>query len=273
MDTVISENVKVPNSLLVSGVTGGDVDNEVFDHLGQYGKIERVIKVTSHEAKFKDTSIVEYSSGGAVEYLKDTLPYDKPSSDPNLIHHIQLLSDLYTADRGSTLTQTYLSELKNVARLRGADFGKVLLDELARIQESTKPKTTEPDASGMRTESQHPSPAHTADAMAAGDHQTHPHECDSPSPEVGASMSPPPRHQTQYLPPELLTTPDIQKVVVEHVTKNSDLPLHYHGNTRLRPFSGRIPCPSSESDYDMWRSNVEFYLACYTCFTYNQKNG
>lgn len=36
--------VKVPNSLLVSGVTGSDV---VFDYLGQYRKIERVIKVTS----------------------------------------------------------------------------------------------------------------------------------------------------------------------------------------------------------------------------------
>lgn len=49
--------------------------------------------------------------------------------------------------------------------------------------------------------------------------------------------------------------------MVEHGIKNSDLHSHYHGNTRLRPFSGKIPCPPSESDYDTWRSNVEFYLA------------
>lgn len=74
-------------------------------------------------------------------------------------------------------------------------------------------------------------------------------------------MPPSPKNPIQYLPSEHLSTPEIQKVVVEHVIKNSDFPLPYHGNTRLRPFSGRIPCPSSESDYDTWRSNVEFHLA------------
>lgn len=262
MDTVISENVKVPNSLLVSGVTGSDIDNEVFDYLGQYGKIERVIKVTSSEAKFQHTAIVEYSSGGAIEYFKNVLPVDRPTSNPNIVHHIQLLSELYTADRGSTLTQTYLSELKDVAQLSGADFEKVLLDELARIQESTKPKTTEPGASGISQESQHTSPVRIVDATPfdRGDNQTHSHEGDSPPLEAGAAISPP-RNPIQYLPSEHLSTPEIQKVVVEHVIKNSDLPLHYHGNTRLRPFSGKIPCPSSESDYDTWRSNVEFFLA------------
>lgn len=116
MDAIISENVRVPNSLLVSDVTGGDVDNEVFDCLGQYGKIERVIKVTSSEAKFQRTAIVEYSLGRAIEYLKSVLPVDRDSSNPNIVHHIELLSELYTADRSLTLTQTYLSELKDVTK-------------------------------------------------------------------------------------------------------------------------------------------------------------
>lgn len=251
MDTVTRENVKVPNSLLVGGVTGCEVDNEVIEYLGQYGKIERVLNVTSKEAKFQNSAIVEYSSGRAIEHLKDTLPVDRPSSSPDIVHHIELLSELYTADRGSTLTQTYLGELKAVAQLSGADFAKLLQDELARIQASTNPQTPQPVASGSNQESHYASPAHppgvTTPALQA-----------SPV-EVGAAVSSPPK--IQYLPYEHLSTPEIQKVVVEHVVKSSDLPHHYQGNTRLRPFSGRIPCPSAESDYDTWRSNVEFFLA------------
>lgn len=91
---------------------------------------------------------MEYSSGGAIEHLKDTLPVDRPSSSSDIVHLIELLSEQYTADRGSTLTQTYLSELKDVAQLSGADFAKLLQDELARIQASTKPQTTQSVASG-----------------------------------------------------------------------------------------------------------------------------
>lgn len=60
----------------------------------------------------------------------------RPSSDSNIKHHIQLLFSLYTANVGLTLS--YLSELKSVAKSCGADFEKVLLEELARIQHSTK---------------------------------------------------------------------------------------------------------------------------------------
>lgn len=262
MDIVASEHVKVPNALLISGVADSTADDEVFDYLGQYGKIERVIKVSSSEAKFKDTAILEYSSGRAIEYLKDTLPVNRPTSNPYVVHHIQLLSELYTADRGSTLTQTYLKELKDVAHLSGAEFEKVLLDELARIQESTKPKITEPDASGVNQESQHTSPAHIPDVTPVNPNgQILSPGRDSSPIEEGAAVSPSPRNATQYLSPEHISTPEIQKVVVEHVIKNSDLSPHYHSNTRLRPFSGRIPCHSSESDYDTWRSNVEFHLA------------
>ncbi len=243
MDTVTRENVKVPNSLLVRGVTGCDVDNEVFEYLGQFGKIERVIKVISREAKFQNSAIVEYSSGAAIEHIKDTLPVDRPSSSPDIVHHIELLSELYTADRSSTLTQTYLSELKGVAQLSGADFAKLLQDEVARIQASTKPQTTQPVATGSNQGSHYASPAHSPGVT---------------TPELQSS---PTKIPIQYLPSEHLSTPEIKKVVVEHVIKNSDLPLDYQGNTRLRPFSGRIPCPSAESDYDTWRSNVEFFLA------------
>ncbi|KAM3849344.1 zinc finger CCHC domain-containing protein 12-like [Diretmus argenteus] len=48
-------------------------------------------------------------------------------------------------------------------------------------------------------------------------------------------------------------------MVVEHIVKSSDMSSNHH--TRLRPFSGKTPCPGLEVDYDTWRSNVEFYFS------------
>ena len=145
MDVIESEHVKVPNSVLVGGLTGSEVDNEVMEYLVQFGSIGRIIKVTSDEQQFKNTAIVEFKSGEPIQFLRDSLPCKRTSSNPDVIHHIQLLSDLYAADKSSSVTYAYLTELKGIARLSGTDFEKVLLDELARIQSSTKSLTTEPE--------------------------------------------------------------------------------------------------------------------------------
>ncbi|XP_054882762.1 paraneoplastic antigen Ma3 homolog [Poeciliopsis prolifica] len=56
-----------------------------------------------------------------------------------------------------------------------------------------------------------------------------------------------------------LNPPQIQRVVVEHVVRNADLT----GSTslRLRTFSGRLPKPSNEADFESWRSQIESLLA------------
>lgn len=270
MEVIQSENVKVPNSVIVGGLTGDEIDNEVMEYLGQFGSIGRIIKVTSVEAQFKDTAIVEFTSGGPIQFLQDVLPCKRPSRNPDVTHHIQLLSELYAANKSSSVTQSYLTELKGIAKLSGADFEKVLLDELARIQEATKGHhTTEPDASVV---SQEPQPtSHTAQTeLAANESHTpikiatdliHSPERDSLPFTVGAEASPLHRKQTLYLPPEQLTSPEVQRVVVEHVIKSSNMSSQYHGHAKLRPFSGKSPSPCSESDYDTWRNNVEFHLA------------
>ena len=111
MDAIQTKNVKVPNSLLVGGLIDDEVDNEVFDCLAQFGAIERIIKIVSSEPQLKDSAIVEFKSGETIQFLQDTLPDKRPSSNPNVSHHIQLLSDVYSADRGSSLTRNYLAEL------------------------------------------------------------------------------------------------------------------------------------------------------------------
>ena len=137
------------------------------------------------------------------------------------------------ADKSSNLTDSYLAELKGIAKLSGADFEKLLLDEVAKLQKSTKtqPESLAPDS---------PLPVKRVTDLIDLD---------------------PLRPQPYGLSPEHFTPPEVQKVVVEHVIKNSDPPSSYQGRVKLRPFPGKVPCPCSESDYDTWRSNVEFLLA------------
>ena len=258
-----AENVKVPNSVLVDGLTGEVIDNEVFDYLGQCGPIERIIKVTSSEV------IVEFKSGEPIHYLQSTLPCRRPTSNPNVTNNIQCLSDLYAADRSSTLTHTYLAELKNVAKLSGADFEKVLYEELTRIRESTKSQTAEPGMSKTDHEplltidltSTQAVTNPTQSPVKVVTDETHSHEHDSLSLLVGIEALPSPKKSGLHLSSEHLTTPEVQKVVVEHVIRNSDVASQYHGHTKLRCFSGKTPCPNLESDYDAWRSTVDFFLA------------
>lgn len=269
MDIIKTENVKVPNSVLVGGLTGEEIDNEVIEYLGRFGSIERTIKVTSTEAQFRNTVIVEFQSGEPLLFLQSSLPCRRPTSNPNVTNHIQCLSDLYLADKGSSLTHTYLAELRNVAKLSGADFEKVLLGELTRIRESTNPQRPEaslpqPDCGPSLTSDSTltqtvTNPTQTPVRVVTA--ETHSHEHDSFSLIVGAEAVPSPKKSGIYLPSEQLTSPEVQRVVVEHVIRNSDMASQYHGSTKLRSFSGKIPCPSLESDYDTWRSNVDFYLA------------
>lgn len=269
MDVIQSQNVKVPDSVLVGGVTGDEADNEVMEYLAQFGSIGRIIQVTSSEPQFKDTAIVEFKSGEAIKFLQGTLPCKRPSSNPNVVHHIQFLSELYAADKSSSLTQSYLTELRYIAKLSGADFEKVLIDELVRIQESTKSQDTA--ELNVPNVSQEPQPVSSPDQteppanvnqspMTVDSDLIHPHACDSFPIAAGVGTSPSHGKQTLYLPSEQLITPEVQKVVVEHVIKNSDISSQYHGHTKLRPFSGKVPCPYLESDYDTWRNNVEFHL-------------
>ncbi|KAK7938973.1 hypothetical protein WMY93_002299 [Mugilogobius chulae] len=54
------------------------------------------------------------------------------------------------------------------------------------------------------------------------------------------------------------TNPPEVRYVVEHVIKNDDS-LH-HSAQKLKTFSGRVPRPPNETDYETWRSAVELML-------------
>uniref|UniRef100_A0A669CJA3 Paraneoplastic antigen Ma-like C-terminal domain-containing protein n=1 Tax=Oreochromis niloticus TaxID=8128 RepID=A0A669CJA3_ORENI len=62
------------------------------------------------------------------------------------------------------------------------------------------------------------------------------------------------------IPQSFITHPEAQKVVVEHIVRSEALVSSVNASFRLRNFSGKLPCPSHEVDFDTLRHSVELLL-------------
>lgn len=129
MDVIVTENIKVPNSLIVTGITNTSVDEELYEYLKKFGSVDRVIKVSEQTSEFYGKAIVEYAFGAAVQTLEKDLPIDRTSeSDDNVVFHIEALASVYSCKKGTGLTTTFLLDLKNIAKLSGKPFEDIVRD-------------------------------------------------------------------------------------------------------------------------------------------------
>ncbi len=67
--------VKVPNAVLISGITGTEVDEEILDFVKQYGSIHRIIPISYPSSESQESLIIEFSCGLALQTLQIILPY------------------------------------------------------------------------------------------------------------------------------------------------------------------------------------------------------
>ncbi|XP_070398839.1 zinc finger CCHC domain-containing protein 12-like [Nothobranchius furzeri] len=245
MEVVKTEKVKVSNAVLISGLTDTDLDNEVFGFMEGFGPVNRRIKLPNC-----DQIIVEFQHEATVKELKkQCLPYDKPCTrNPDVFFHIQDLASAYSLETSTSATDAYLSELRDIAARSNQSFKDLLMEELAKIGESIGRDT---HASEPVTE---PEPMLHSDQVTYSLPLT---------PEVNymnnSKDNCPPTEtgkQNPCIPPNLLNTPEVQRVIVEHIVKSSEVIPPPTSQYRLKPFSGRVPHPSFETDYDTWRSSV-----------------
>lgn len=265
MDIIVKENVKIPNAVLVSGITSTEVDEEIFDFLKKYGSISRIVKVPSTGPEVQ--VIVEYEQGTAVEVLEaNFLPYRRTcTTDPNIVHHVQSLASVYTSKGGTAATNTYLSGLKDLAKLSGRSFEDILQEELARISDTVKCKTpseifedpVDSEPSLTQNDIQTLTPGFISVPVEVS--QTS-HEPKTDAKTRNLSFSGGERSSTFHFPSDQLSTPEVQRVVVEHIVRSGELASQIHSSCKLKSFSGRFPQPNFEVDYDTWRSSVEFCL-------------
>ena len=261
MEVIQKEGVKIPNSLLVSGLVNTPDDQELYDFLKQHGSIQRTIQIDLPRSEKGDQIIVEYTAGTALQSL--ALPYKLASkSRTDVIYHIEALASVYTPAISQSATETYLTELKEIAKLSGKNFAAVLKEELSRITETV----SEEDLEGEEEDKGAKMNIIQGNAFQATE-QVNPQLNVFPSqqphnPTINPVQSQrPPAEKTQpALSLNELYPAELQKVVVEHIVKHEDSQAQSHASLRLRPFSGRSPRPNNEVDYETWRSNADFLL-------------
>lgn len=59
MEIVDRENVKIPNSVIVSGITGTDADEALKDFLSRYGRTARTLKIDDPKSSYHKNAIVD----------------------------------------------------------------------------------------------------------------------------------------------------------------------------------------------------------------------
>lgn len=263
MDFIQRSGVKIPNAVIISGVTGvKEQDDEVIGFLKKYGTIERSLYVDDDSSQFYQNLIVEYSSGADVEDLKAILPYINRmvQSEHSNVYAIKTLSSVYTTEIGSGITKTYLTELKTLAKLSGNEFEEVLKEMMSRISKdigAAAPVTEE--ASPMHVETIVVTPQ-----LLSPNEQPPISFSDASQRKFGLNVTDSVPITSERRAPSLsisdMNPPEIQKVVVEHIVRREDVSSHLQSPARLRFFSGKTPRPNNEADYDTWRSHVELLL-------------
>lgn len=262
MDFVLSSGIKVPNAVIVSGTLNSSDDEGVLDFFKQYGTF-RAVPVVDPNSEFFKNLIVEYRSGNAIDALTDLLPYTyEVEGKPGVKYHVRALSSVYTAKVGGSATKSYLDEIKQVAKLSGKSFEEVLKSMMTEISEIIG--SSETDDECMLSSMQVDDPNR--------ENQLHPsletseiarQQFSEDPPQVGLIQGGAEPHlpvdfkKSPFSAANSFNPPEIQKVIVEHIVKKDDLIAHSYSPMRLRSFSGRIPRPSGETDYDTWRSHVE----------------
>ncbi len=190
------------------------------------------------------------------------------TSHADVIFNVRALSSVYTQATGDDVTRDYLEELQEISTVSGKPFQLVIQEELRKLNAASSLIDLSPMSSDspVAAESQTPQFSQSqgageeALASPSSDQVSFPSVQQSKEPNLtktnGANTVP----MSAALPMDVLSPPSVQRVVVEHVVRTTAAVSTQYVPMRLRSFSGKIPRPSNEPDYDTWRSSVDFLL-------------
>lgn len=257
MEFIEQSGVKVPNSVIVSGIVGSSAEKEVLTFLTGYGSINRTLIVEDPTSELHSNLIVEYTYGTAMQSLEPMLPHTQTlSGESSSGYCVRALANIFCQKVGGSVTQTYLGELKRVAKLSGKDFEEMLKEALAQIGESME--VSEPAETKLSSQQpkEYNQPKSSPLLLLDIPLESEPNQTDP--------LIIPPPSPVQKVIPSLnsgtINPPEIQKLVVEHIVRSEEKSSYAHSSLRLRTFSGKNPRPYSEADYDTWRSHVDLMM-------------
>lgn len=249
MDFVEQSGVNISHSVMISGVANTSADDEILDFLRSYGPLRRVLPVNDPKSTFYKNLIAEFEEADAFSEVNSLLPYKhKSRSAADRVYSVTALANEYTATaRSSNPTPDYLNTFKEIADSSGIRFEDVLKTVMDQIHHHLKTESRVTNNDDMKEEAEE-------DVLAQPVPKLQPLLPQLPTEPVGTGST-----QRLSLSHDDLNPPGVQRVVVEHLVRNTDLSAPVA--LRLRSFSGRIPKPSNEADFESWRSQIDLLLA------------
>ncbi|KAL3987782.1 hypothetical protein ACER0C_014897 [Sarotherodon galilaeus] len=285
MDVVLRESVRIPNSVVVSGLTGSETDEEVSTFLQKYGSINRYFRLDDPESDYHKHMIIEFTHETAMHTLEPLLPLRLPSTaQAGIVYELQALGSVYTLDARNKATKMYMEQLREIAKLSGNSLEEMLKEELKNLVSSagsaiSQSPQTGPESSTVQSPLPQKDLTSKGDVSFSEDPQsvapldstvlTSPNNASKPltSPNFSENLTDFSPSQTLPVSSGATTSPIIdvnptavQRVVVEHVMRNNESSPQFTSSSRLRAFSGKSPRPGHEADYDTWRASVEILI-------------
>ncbi|XP_032413323.1 uncharacterized protein LOC116716610 [Xiphophorus hellerii] len=285
MDVVLRESVQISHSVVVSGLTGSETDEEVSTFLQKYGSINRYIRLDDPKSDFHKNMIIEFSHETAMQTLEPLLPLQLPSTtQAGIVYELKALGSVYTLDARSKATKMYMEQLSEIARLSGNSLGEMLKEELKNLVSSAESIFVQsPETDPESSASQSPTPRKDSTSQRDVSSSENPQPVTPTKSTILTPASDPSEPHTPSIssknlidlnPPQTFSVssastamplidvnpPAVQRVVVEHVVRSNDNSPQFASPSRLRAFSGKSPRPSHEADYDTWRASVEILV-------------
>lgn len=252
MEIVARESIKISNSVIIKGLTNSDLDEEVATYLEKYGSVNRHVRIDDPNSQYHQQTIAEFNHASALETLKPLFPISVQSTaQPDITFEIKSLADVY-AENTQNVTKAYMTQLLEMANQSGHSLEDMLKEELAKLSVSTQSPVSLPSNStdiNANVQGNSPLDPYPAD----------PSQHNDTTPNLNQNLIDL-NFQTQSNATLDLTPPSVQRVVVEHVVRSSETHSYSPMPSRFRAFSGRIPRPNNEADYDSWRTSVEVLI-------------
>ncbi|XP_078027309.1 uncharacterized protein LOC144464393 [Epinephelus lanceolatus] len=251
MDPFEELGINVAHSVIITGVTNTQAENEIIDHLHSYGELKTSFTVTDRESPFYKNLAVEFINAAALAQLKPHLPYTYTS---RVAADVEFVVSLLSSERAATVTvgttpsPDYLQVLRRLSQQSGQSFDNVLKGVFDQISAHLGIAATGEEYEEEDT-------VEVLSSQQAGHSSTDQQE---PQPQPNSPVNLGPRIS---LAGNDLTPPEVQRVVVEHIVRRDDVNIQPLSSLRLRTFSGKLPKPQHEADYDSWRSQIELLNA------------
>lgn len=250
MDICKRFGVNGQNSLYVTGIGSDYTDEEISTVFEVNGDISKIVRIPDESGQPEGRTLIEYTSDRSISRIDPitlgTLPSPK---DPALSWVARTIRDVCQEEMGREIARRYLGELQSVAGSGRAGFLSVLQEELQGNQSTSH-----------NVQSSVTQPLATQDGSTPNTDQNGPAE-PTPIHSVSASvpLSPVSPVSPVHVDENIFNPPQIQKVIVEHVIR-SESTTSSSSQLRMRTFSGRMPRPNGEVEYETWRTQVDLLL-------------